>query len=226
VTDIRNVLDCPSCGGPVGFNAPFCFHCRRPLVTSGVPTLERGESLYRANFAHDPMPAEEELSTKPETTPNGAIVDIAAARTKAACCNDIRLRDGGVVLGAVALDPGACVGVLARAYHFTHAYCAYAITLRPWSRSYTVSTLVTGGGFADAASNVDWTFHDAIAPTGQPNTLEVLCRDSILQVRVNERFVTSVTDSALGFGAFGWRVVSFDQPGHALFQTLEIVRAR
>ncbi|MBL9025672.1 MAG: hypothetical protein JNL21_25990 [Myxococcales bacterium] len=69
---------------------------------------------------------------------------------------------------------------------------------------------------------MEWDCTPHVRPVGEPNTIELRCGDTLLQVFVNGARVSSIVDADLGFGAFGWRAISLGAASRVLFQSIEV----
>ncbi len=216
-----HVLECPNCGGPVRYEVSFCAYCRAPLTWERPVALERGVRFHSERYPEAPfMGATLLKNTRWEKSAEGYVVSLAPKRTVWAQ-SKVRAADLVATVEGVALDRDAAFGVAVRAYNDGPILGGYVAMVAPGFRSVRLMRLVEGAELSTQVPLMDWVSHPSVAPVGAPNLVELRTADTILQVFVNGTRMLSTSDPGLGFGAFGWRAASMDQPARVLLRGIE-----
>jgi len=206
-------LSCAHCGGPVGYGDPTCRWCSSPLSWPSVPRLQRGAERLVVDLRHDPLPGP--VSPLSATACEAGLEVTVGAKKMVSGHTDHGLSEAAVSLTGLALDRCGGIGVLARRSTTGTVACAYALTVRPGRRTWTISALLWGSqGSTRGKTEVRVlrapTFHPAVAGVGAWNVVELRTADHLLEVRVNDVVVETLVDGVFGFGSPGWRVTASD----------------
>ena len=219
MTVAPSVLDCPTCGAPTAFGAPFCPYCSAPLTWGDPPRLARGALLVDKRHPAAPLAGRAALKNTPVVeTPDGFIVTPNHLGSALAIEDRPRMHDFACVLDAVAIDRGAIISVLARGYADSGVVGGYAATVCPAFRSVRLVRILEGGMLSEIQILQNWTPCPQARGLGEPNLIELRVADAIIEVYINGERALSAVDAALGFGAVGWRVTSLEGPSRALLR--------
>ena len=221
---IARSLDCPACGAPITYRAPFCSYCRLPLDWQGGLSLARGASVGSLDLRSPQAELPEAARFGKEVVvrvPEGILVH---AKTNSSYTGGlVYLCNGAVRVTGVQIEPSGFFGPVARMHQSGKLRCAYTLSVRPALRCFQLSIVYEGVGDGSAKVLVSWAYHPAIRPLGQPNEVELRAGDTLLEGYVNGALVTSAYDTVLGYGTFGWRCATLDAPARTLFTSLEVV---
>src|SRR5262249_6439000 len=135
-------LTCANCGAPVGYQAPFCGYCRTALVWDDVPALGPGGIFRTVDLVREPMPGKHTASSNQMLRrADGLMLEVPSGKFLSGEMEPL-FRDVCVSLSATSLDPGAGFGVVARMHTIGVARSAYALSVRPAFRAFTLTRLL------------------------------------------------------------------------------------
>lgn len=123
---------------------------------------------------------------------------------------DLRIRDVCVRACIDALDPGVRVRVVARKQEVGKATLWYELGVTPEDRSVRLARLVSAPGRSDATALLGPYPHQAVAPLGASNIVELRVRGPTLEGWVNGVRIGAVHDATLGIGSVALAAGSMD----------------
>lgn len=203
------VMTCPQCGAPTTFGAMSCGYCRAPLTWDQIPQLQPGPARFHHSFSQGAL--------GPVSTPTFRVDERGATfqlpqRGMNSGAASMLARHGAVRLSGKTHDEGGAFGVLARISTIVGARMAYALTLRPGTRSVQLTRMIWADGKTVVRPLRPWICHPAIHPAGEDNLLELRFADSVLQTVVNDTPLGAIEDASFRFGAVGWRTLTYTGP--------------
>ncbi len=191
-------MRCPSCNTELDADPRACPRCRLALRRVGssleplYPDIRVGERLYAVDLRVDrPVGLQEgtfELASgtvKAAKVPDGLLVDLAPGKAFDWSNSLSRLRDACVRVAVTMLDPGAVVHAIARLDRVGTATSQYTLAVSAGRRAARIERLVSGEKANVYTGLTGWTPHDAIAPPGVPNEIELRVQGPTLEGRVN-----------------------------------------
>ncbi len=207
------VMTCSFCGAPVQFGDAFCAYCRAPLTwTGGIPEIGRGPRLADFEF--------------------GRKGELVTAEPRKVCWGSMgpAVRNGCAVLRFTAWDVGS-VSLLFRTNQNGKdgdGYCsAYEVRAEPGYRAFQLISVLWHDELEDVRIVRPFENEAALQGPGQPNEIEARFADSVLQIAINGRLVTTAVDSMFGFGNIGWRVrAPLSGPARATLHELDLFEYR
>ncbi|MFO0553939.1 MAG: hypothetical protein U0271_36495 [Polyangiaceae bacterium] len=216
------VLECPTCGGPLRFQVPFCAYCRSPITWGDSLELDRGASVHAEHYPERPLLGGSLLRKESlEKSADGHVVVLRAGT--ASWAKAMRnARDSCVAVTGVTVEPHAGFAAVARAHTEGGVVDAYIAAVVPGLRSVRLARLCEGSDVSAVLPIRDWECSPHVAPIGYANTVELRVADTVLQLFVNGQRVLSAVDGGLGFGSFGWRAFSCEGPARVLIRALEV----
>lgn len=216
-----HVLECPTCGGPLRFQVPFCAYCRAPVQWSETLELDRGAPIHTDRYPRDPLLGASAIKSRIDPAPEGHVLHVRAQGATWASAKK-QLRDACVAVTAIAIDPGAGFAAIARVHTESGIADGYQALVVPGLRTVRLSRFCEGGDVSAVAPIRDWECSPKVAPAGYPNTIELRAADAMLQLFVNGERILSAIDAGLGFGSFGFRAIALEGPARVCFQSLEV----
>lgn len=203
------VMTCTNCGAPVQFGDAFCAYCRSPLTwPGGVPEIGRGPGLASSDF--------------------GTQGQLVTAEPRKPCWGAMGppVRNGCAVLRFTSWDSGT-VSLLFRTNRNSKdedGYCsAYEVRADPAYRAFQLTSVLWHEDIDDVRVVRPFENEATLAGAGQPNEIEARFADSILQIAINGRLVTTAIDTMFGFGSIGWRVrAPLSAPARATLHALDL----
>lgn len=212
------VLECPHCGGPVGFRAPFCVYCRSPLTWDAAPSIERGELLFTTRY--ESPPGEGRLVPTAGGGTEGGLVTVSKAFSSIDL--DYQARDTATSIEGIALDRAGGLCVIVRAFADGGFFSGYVASIIPAFRCLRLARVVEGSGLSTADILAEWEPCSAVRPPGELNHLELRAADSLLEVHVNGTRVLARVDSGISFGASGFRIFPLEHHARFLVKRLDV----
>jgi hypothetical protein len=230
---------CPSCTQQIAGGARVCSWCNASLgadengwaILADLPPIRPGESILTRSFAFAPLPALDKRDVKlgnsdiTEATKQGVLYTALTNFTRWFVQPNLRVRDVCVRLAFDTLDPGVQVLVLARRQAIGAAHVWYELGVRPHDRNFRLGRMFSGDGGVAETSLFGPAAHDAIAPTGDTNNIELRVQGGVIEGHANGVRLAAQHDVALGIGgiAIGVRALAKDQGNRrVLFRSYEI----
>lgn len=216
-----SIPQCPRCGASVERDARHCGYCNCPLDWDAVATIQPGEITRTLDGAKDSLG-----SFKPGRLvqrADGTQINIPA-RSSYMDMGERQpiVRDGVVRVRAVAVDPDAAFGVVARMQQVGAANMGYSAIVRPGSGTFTFFKFVVTRTESHYAELKAWERCPGLRGTGEEVTMELRFKDSVLQLFVEGALVTTAVDGHFHAGTCGWHVRSLgDNPSQVILRRVE-----
>lgn len=197
---------CPACQLAVRFEPPSTLLAVHPKIAPGATIVQRDlsrepppEMQARAGKLSEAVRCEEHAS--------GVLFHMTSAVTRTFREMKHELRDVCVGASFTALDPGARVGLCARATTIGEGFTAYALEISLDARTAWPAIVFSAGKSSGAKSLVQKTHvSTAIAPVGKTNAIELRVQGPSLQAFVNGENVFTIHEPTYGVGICGLRV--------------------
>jgi hypothetical protein len=230
----RPVIPCPACKAQVEPGQPYCRCCRVVLrFESGKafavhPPIRPGAVLMTLDLSRERPPGmatgEKELpnGVKYGHHPSGLRIDIPVAKAFESSIPFLRRRDMCVRASLVALDPSAHLQLTARRENIGEASSQYALIVSPVRQAARLVRIVSSVKASTQSIVVDWLTHQAIAPVGSANDMELRVLGPTIEGLVGGQRIFVTHEPTLGVGYPGVRFEAIGQPAHALWLGFEV----
>ena len=231
------VTACPSCAQSVRPGSTACDWCAVRLGYDArgtpypvLPPIRPGQVVAIHDFSHVPLPGTSARDKHWDDgdsmvgTPQGVVLTLLSGLR---WFNQpfLRMRDVCVRAAVDALDADLRIRVVARKQAVGSASVWYELGVTATDRQYRLSRLFTSNDHTDSTSLRGPLAHDAVAPVGGTNVLELRVQGPTLETWVNGVQLCCAHDAALGIGgvAIGVGVLETGKrPRRALCRWLEI----
>ena len=217
-------LECPSCGAPVGFQAPFCPYCRAEIAWGNTVPLERGARLRACDATREDLPVHDGIPIRGAgRNQEGTLIKLEQNKA----FDDqfpVSLCDACIAVVARVDDKNGSVGVVARIHDLGKSTGGYDLMIHPAYRSFRLSRVVLCKERAFREVIRSWEVAPCIGGVGVWNQVELRCADSLFEIVVNGQRVCTLTDARFGYGRFGWRVHGREGPTSAVIRSVELFR--
>ncbi len=130
-------LTCDACGRSVAWGSAACSFCGAQRDVTRLPSLEVGDPIRRWTVSEDGLPGLRDDAPNVGRGSDGALL-VLPAGTRRTGRLDEGPRDGAIALRGRTLDAHGQLGVLARTGQTGRVCTAYALSVRPATRSFRV----------------------------------------------------------------------------------------
>lgn len=228
---------CPSCKQSIRPGATACDWCAvrlaydaRGVAYPALPPIRPGNVVAIHDFSRVPLPGCTTRDKKWDDgdsmsgTPGGIVVTLLSGMR---WFNQpfLRMRDACVRVALDALDGDLRIRAVARKQSIGDASVWYELGITSSDRQFRLARLFTSPEQTDATALHGPVAHNAVAPVGGTNVLELRVQGPTLEAWINGVQLCSVHDAALGIGGVAIGVGTFrddKSPRRALWRWLEV----